>query len=81
MLPQINTHLDYLESELAARPWFTGNEFTVADIQLSFPIEAARARGGLNEARPRLMDFLGRIHQRPAYQRALERGGKFSILD
>ena len=81
VVPQINTHLDYLESELSARPWFTGNEFTVADIQLSFPIEAARARGGLNEARPRLMDFLGRIHQRPAYQRALKRGGKFSILD
>jgi glutathione S-transferase len=81
VLPQIKTHLDYLESELSSRPWFTGSEFTVADVQLSFPIEAARARGGLNESRPRLMDFLERIHQRPAYQRALERGGKFSILD
>lgn len=81
VLPQIKTHLDYLESELSGRPWFTGSEFTVADVQLSFPIEAARARGGLNESRPRLMDFLERIHQRPAYQRALERGGKFSILD
>jgi glutathione S-transferase len=81
VLPQIKTHLDYLESELATRPWFTGNDFTVADIQLSFPIEAARARGGLGESRPRLMDFLRRIHERPAYQRALERGGKFSILD
>jgi glutathione S-transferase len=81
VLPQIKTHLDYLESELSARPWFTGEEFTVADVQLSFPIEAARARGGLNEGRPRLMDFLKRIHERPAYQRALERGGKFSILE
>jgi glutathione S-transferase len=81
VLPQIKTHLDYLESELSSRSWFTGSEFTVADVQLSFPIEAARARGGLNESRPRLMDFLERIHQRPAYQRALERGGKFSILD
>ena len=80
VLPQIKTHLDYLESQLSDRPWFTGNDFTVADVQLSFPIEAARARGGLNESRPRLMDFLERIHQRPAYQRALERGGKFSIL-
>jgi glutathione S-transferase len=79
--PQIKTHLDYLESELSGRPWFTGEEFTVADVQLSFPIEAARARGGLNESRPRLMDWIERIHQRPAYQRALERGGKFSILD
>jgi glutathione S-transferase len=81
VLPQIKTHLDYLESELGARPWFTGEDFTVADIQLSFPIEAARARGGLNPSRPRLLDFLQRIHQRPAYQRAVERGGKFSILD
>jgi glutathione S-transferase len=81
VLPNIKTHFDYLESELSARPWFTGDEFTVADIQLSFPIEAARARGGLNESRPHLMDFLHRIHERPAYQRALERGGKFSILD
>jgi glutathione S-transferase len=81
VLPQIKTHLDYLESELTGRAWFTGSAFTVADVQLSFPIEAARARGGLNESRPRLMDFLERIHQRPAYQRALERGGKFSILD
>jgi glutathione S-transferase len=81
VLPQVKTHLDYLESELSERPWFTGEEFTVADVQLSFPIEAARARGGLNQSRPRLMDFLERIHQRPAYQRALERGGKFSILE
>jgi glutathione S-transferase len=81
VLPQVKTHLDYLESELSGRPWFTGKEFTVADVQLSFPIEAARARGGLNESRPRLMDFLERIHQRPAYQRAVERGGKFSILE
>lgn len=81
VLPNIKAHLDYLESELSERPWFTGEEFTAADIQLSFPIEAARARGGLDESRPRLMDFSKRIHERPAYQRALERGGKFSILD
>ena len=80
VLPSIQAHLDYLDSELSARPWFTGEEFTVADIQLSFPIEAARVRGGLDETRPRLMDYLQRIHERPAYQRALERGGKFSIL-
>ena len=80
VLPNIQAHLDYLDSELSARPWFTGEEFTVADIQLSFPIEAARVRGGLDETRPRLMDYLQRIHERPAYQRALERGGKFSIL-
>ena len=80
VMPQIKTHLDFLENELQQSPWFTGAEFTVADIQLSFPIEAARARGGLDSARPRLLDFLRRIHERPAYARALERGGTFGIV-
>jgi len=59
--------------------WFAGKEFSGADIQMSFPLEAAAARGGLNESRPRLMDFLARIHARPAYQRAIERGGEFGL--
>jgi glutathione S-transferase len=81
VMPQINSHLDYLESELGESPWFTGSEFTVADIQLSFPLEAARARGGLDGARPRLVKFLERIHSRPAYAQAQERGGEFGILN
>jgi glutathione S-transferase len=78
--PNLERHLDYLEGELGKSAWFTGNEFTAADIQMSFPLEAARARGGLNESRPRLMEFLEKIHARPAYRRAIERGGEFSIL-
>ncbi|MGQ2981831.1 MAG: glutathione S-transferase [Polaromonas sp.] len=78
--PQIRQHLDYLEAELGKSPWFAGGEFSGADIQLSFPLEAAEARGGLDAGRPRLMDFLKRIHARPAYQRAIERGGEYSIL-
>ena len=78
--PQINNHLDFLESELAQRPWFAGSEFTAADIQMSFPIEAAAARGGLAADRPRLMDFLQRIHGREAYQRALLRGGPYALM-
>ena len=77
--PQIELHLEYLEGELARSPWFAGEGFTAADIQMSFPIEAAAARGGLDASRPRLMDFLARIHARPAYERALERGGKLSL--
>lgn len=80
IMPQINTHLDYLEDELGKSKWFVGDEFTAADVQLSFPIEAAAARGGLDASRPRLMDFLQRIHARPAYQRALERGGKYELM-
>lgn len=77
--PQIDRHLDFLEQELGLSPWFAGNEFTAADIQMSFPLEAAAARGGLTTSRPRLMDFLARIHARPAYRRALERGGEYAL--
>ena len=78
--PQIKLHLDYMESELAKSAWFAGPELTAADIQMSFPLEAAASRGGLDQTRPRLMDFLQRIHARPAYQRALERGGEYALL-
>jgi glutathione S-transferase len=76
--PQIATHLDYLESEIGRSGWFAGDAFSAADIQMSFPLEAAAARGGLTAAaRPQLAAFLARIHERPAYRRALERGGPY----
>jgi glutathione S-transferase len=77
--PQIDLHLDYLEGELGKSTWFAGEDFSAADIQMSFPIEGAAARGGLDARRPRLMAFLERIHARPAYRRALERGGEFRL--
>lgn len=77
--PQIKQHLDYMESEISKSTWFAGNEFTAADIQISFPLEAALARAGLNESRPQLMTFLNRIHSRPAYQQALENGGAYDL--
>lgn len=78
--PQIRLHLDFMESELGKSTWFTGDEFGAADIQMSFPIEASAARGGLDAKRPRLMEFLARIHGRPAYQRALEKGGPYTLM-
>ena len=80
ILPQITTHLDYLEAELGKSAWFVGDELTAADVQMSFPIEAAAARGGLDASRPRLFNYLQRIHARPAYQRAVERGGKYELM-
>jgi glutathione S-transferase len=77
--PQLKRHLDYMEAELTAHPWFAGNEFTAADVQMSFPLEAAKSRAGLNVSRPRLWDLLERIHAREAYKRALERGGAYSF--
>jgi glutathione S-transferase len=76
--PQLKRHLDYMEAELSAHAWFAGEQFTAADVQMSFPLEAAAARAGLDAGRPRLMAFLDRIHGRAAYRRALERGGPYS---
>ena len=79
--PQIKLHLDYLEGELARHDWFAGGSFSAADVQMSFPLEAAQARGGLTAAtHPRLTDWLSRIRTRPAYQRAVQRGGEDSPL-
>jgi len=77
--PQLRRHLDFMESELALSPWFAGEEFTAADVQMSFPLEAAAVRGGLDASRPTLFDFLHRIHERDAYKRALDRGGPYSF--
>lgn len=77
--PQLKRHLDYMEGELIAHTWFAGEEFTAADVQMSFPLEAAASRAGLNADRPHLWNFLGRIHARDAYRRALERGGPYSF--
>jgi len=77
--PQLKLHFDYMESELERGEWFAGDQFRDADIQMSFPVEAGKARGVVGDARPRLAAFLDRIHVRPAYQRALEQGGAFAI--
>ena len=73
-----DVHLDWLEGELGARPWFAGEDFTAADVMMSFPLEAARARAGLDGRRPNLTDWLERIHARPAYGQALAKGGPYA---
>ena len=78
--PQINLHLKFMESELDKSTWFAGNDFTAADVQMSFPLEAAASRGGLDASLPKLTAFLDRVHARPAYKRALERGGPYELL-
>jgi glutathione S-transferase len=78
--PQAKTHLGFVESELTKSPWFAGNEFSAADIQMSFPLEAATARAGLDRATfPSTYRWLEAIHARPAYQRALDKGGEFKL--
>jgi glutathione S-transferase len=79
MQRMLNGHLDWLEAEIASRDWFAGDDFTAADIMMSFPLEASRSRGGLDLSRPHLIDWLERIHARPAYAAALARGGPYSF--
>jgi glutathione S-transferase len=74
----LGQHLDWLETELAGRPWFAGDAFTAADVMMSFPLEASRHRAGLDESRPNLIDWLERIHARPAYGAALRKGGAYA---
>lgn len=78
--PNIRRQLDFMEAELGKHEWFAGGEFTAADVQMSFPLEAAEQRAGLDAGRPKLMAFLERIHARPAYRKALERGGHYSFV-
>jgi len=75
--PNIVRHFDFIENELGKSTWFAGEELTAADIQMSFPLEAAAVRGDVTKTRPRLRAFLDRIHARPAYKKALERGGAY----
>lgn len=76
--PQLKLHMDFWEGELAATGWFAGRAFSAADVMMSFPVEAAAARAGLASGRPRCAEWLERIHARPAYARALERGGPYA---
>lgn len=78
LLKMFSEHLSWLDAELASRPWFAGTAFSAADVMMSFPLEAARARAGLDERYPNLLGWLARIHARPAYAAALAKGGPYA---
>ena len=77
-VPQLKRHADYIESELAMRPWFAGETFSAADIQMSYPLQALQGRVGI-AGQPLIQSWLGRIQDRPAYQRAQQRSGEFGV--
>jgi glutathione S-transferase len=77
--PNLKRQFDFMEAELGRSTWFAGDGLTGADIMMSFPLEAAAQRAGLDASRPKLMAFLERIHQRSAYRKALERGGPYDF--
>lgn len=76
--PMIDVHLDFVEAELSRRSFFAGDRLSGADIMMSFPLEAARSRAGLDETRPATIGWLDRMHRRPAYRAGLERGGPYA---
>ena len=75
---EIANILSYMNAALDGRDWFVGTTFSAADIQLSFVLEAASTGGGL-DGYPNLVALRDRLHARPAYQRAVERGGAYSV--
>lgn len=77
--PNLEGNFGFIESELGKSEWFAGSEFSAADVQMSFPLEAALTRGA-EKVGPKSTAFLKKIHARPAYKKALERGGEYSIL-
>jgi len=77
--PNVKTHLNYLEKELAETSWFAGSEMTGADIMMSFPLEGAAARIDMQNNYPNIKSFLNKIHGMPSYQRALEKGLPYQL--
>jgi len=78
LMRMMKVHLDWLENEISSRDWFAGEEFSAADIMMSFPLEAARLRAGVSDDHPNLIDWMERIHARPAYAEALRKGGPYA---
>ncbi|WP_369058815.1 glutathione S-transferase [Caulobacter sp. 73W] len=76
--PQLAAQQAYWEDTLSKSEWFAGPDFTAADVMMSFPLEAASSRSPFGADKPKLKAFLQRIHARPAYQKALERGGPYA---
>ncbi|OYZ18924.1 MAG: glutathione S-transferase [Bdellovibrio sp. 28-41-41] len=72
--PQYKSNFEFLDKELSSRPWFAGESFSAADIQMSYPLEAAASRG-LTNSKANITKWIKAIQSRPAYQRAIARGG------
>ena len=78
--PNVSRNLAFMESTLANSPWFCGERFSAADVQMSFALEAAEVRTDLSAEYPHLAGFLETIRARPAYQQALDKGGHYELM-
>ena len=77
--PNLKRQFDFIEAELGKSTWLAGEALTGADIMMSFPLEAAKQRAGLDASHPRMLKYLQRIHALPAYKRALKKGGPYDF--
>jgi glutathione S-transferase len=84
VMPNLINHGAFITNELGTKPYFCGDELTVADIQMSFPMEALAARLASSEAFgpyiTRIKSYVERIHARPAFQAALAKGGPYDVM-
>ena len=80
LTPSTTSMIDFIEAELGQSEWFAGEKLTAADIMMSFPMEAAMSRVELGKPYPNIENWLDRIHERPAYKIAVEKGGEQQVL-
>ena len=73
--PNLKTSMEFIESHLGKHTWFAGEQLSLADVQMSFAVAALLARSDASRQCPRLAAWLARVEARPAYQRALAKGG------
>lgn len=78
--PSLKLQLENMERELAKSTWFAGEELTGADFQMLYPCQAAVARSEVASQLPKVQAFVERAEARPAYQRALAKGGKYEFV-
>jgi len=76
--PQLETHARFIEAHLSENSWFAGDRLSMADIQMSFPIFALLARGGIDNL-PHTQAWKKKVEMRPAWQRAIQQGGPFDL--
>lgn len=74
---EIANHMGYVEASLAGRDYLVAGRLTGADIQMSFVGEIAKV-SGLGGNLPSTMAWLARLHARPQWQTALEKGGTYA---
>ena len=77
--PNLKRHIEFLNQHLQQHTWVAGEELTAADIQMSFPLEALVARAKDLGVSPKIEDWVTRIKARPAFRRALDKGGPYTL--